>query len=287
MHVPLFETPSDTEVSAVRRSHLIAISSVERGKMADGNKPHSAVVAEQFGSRANAYVTSAVHAAGEDLDHLAAAVGTRPAARVLDLGCGGGHVAFRLAADVGQVIAYDLSAEMLQAVAAEAGKRCLRNIATERGMAERLPFADESFDVVASRYSAHHWRDLRACLKEARRVLKRSGIAVFMDVVAPSAALADTYLQAVELLRDPSHVRDYSVEEWLRAAGEAGFSPGVVTRRRLLLEFSPWVRRIGTPDDLVAAIRSLQARMAGEVVEYFEIREDGSFTVDTMTLEAT
>ena len=251
------------------------------------NKPHETLVGEQFGARAEAYVSSAVHAGGEDLEQLAAIAGARPAARLLDLGCGGGHVGFRLARLVGQVVAYDLSPDMLWAVAAEAAKRGLGNIVTEQGMAERLPFADGSFDMVASRYSAHHWRDLAACLAEARRVLKVGGLAVFMDVVAPASALADTYLQTVELLRDPSHVRDYSVEEWLRAVTAAGFSPGTVTRRRLPLQFSSWVARMRTSEVHIRAIRSLQAQMADQVVNHFDIRADGSFTVDTMTLEAT
>jgi SAM-dependent methyltransferase len=251
------------------------------------NKSHDTVVKNQFSPRAEAYVTSAVHAQGEDLEHLAALVGVRPKARMLDLGCGGGHVAFRLAPYADQVTACDISEGMLRTVAAEAEKRGLCNIVTRQGAAQSLPFADETFDVVASRYSAHHWRDLPGCLRQARRVLKEGGLAVFMDTVAPDAALMDTYLQAIELLRDPSHVRDYSVGEWLRAAEEAGFQPRAVARRRVRLDFSSWVARMRTPDLHVQAIRSLLALMPEEVVEHFEVTEDGSFTVDTMTLEAT
>ncbi|HLN23313.1 MAG TPA: class I SAM-dependent methyltransferase [Patescibacteria group bacterium] len=250
------------------------------------NKSHASVVRDQFGVRADAYVTSAVHAQGEDLQQLAVIIGARPTARVLDLGCGGGHVAFRLAPQVGQVVAYDLSTDMLRAVTAEAGKRGLGNIVTECGMAETLPFADASFDVVASRYSAHHWRDLAAGLKEARRVLKKGGVAVFMDVISPGAALTDTYLQAVELLRDPSHVRDYSLDEWRHAATAAGFVPGEATCRRLPLDFTSWIQRMATPDNHAQVIRSLQARMGDEVARHFAIQADGSFTVDTMTLVA-
>lgn len=250
------------------------------------NRSHETLVRAQFGARTDAYVASPVHATGEDLDQLAQAVGARPAARVLDLGCGGGHVAFRLAPLVGRVAALDMSAHMLEAVAAEAARRGLGNIATEHGTAESLPFADRSFDVVASRYSAHHWRDLPACLREARRVLKPGGLAVFMDTVAPGEALADTHLQAVELLRDPSHVRDYSVAQWVRALEEAGFTPGEPVLRRVRLEFSSWIERMRTPEVNVRAIRSLLAGAPGEVARHFGIEADGSFTVDAMTLEA-
>ena len=70
---------------------------------------HARHVVDQFGSQAAAYVTSAVHAAGADLDRIGAVIQARPGARVLDLGCGGGHVAFTAAAAGAVVTAYDLS----------------------------------------------------------------------------------------------------------------------------------------------------------------------------------
>jgi SAM-dependent methyltransferase len=250
------------------------------------SKTQEALVAGQFGPRAAAYVSSAVHARGEDLLQLVEMVKGRSGARVLDLGCGGGHVSFNVAPEVGEVVAYDLSEEMLAAVAAEARRRGLANIRIERGAVEQLPFPDQSFDVVATRYSAHHWGDLQAALREARRVLKPGGRAVFMDSITPGRPLLDTFLQSIELLRDPSHVRNYSRAEWQQAVVDAGFELGGLTQRRLPLAFGAWVERMGTPELHVRAIRSLQARMSAEVTAHFEIREDGSFTLDTMALEA-
>lgn len=242
------------------------------------------LVARQFGPQAQAYVTSAVHASGADLDALAALLEGHAAARLLDLGCGGGHVSFVAAPRVAQVTAYDLSPAMLAAVSAEAGKRGLSNIVTVQGAAEALPFEDASFDVVVSRYSAHHWRDLAAGLRHARRVLKPGGRAVFMDVTAPEHPLLDSFLQTIEMLRDPSHVRDYRPSEWVRAAEEAGFLVEGATDRRLRLEFGPWVTRIATPPVHVAAIRSLEEGASAEVREHFAVEADGTFTLDTLSL---
>lgn len=242
------------------------------------------LVARQFGPQAEAYVQSAVHAKGADLEDLATLVAGRGAARVLDLGCGGGHVSFTVAPHVAEVVAYDLSGEMLRAVAAEATRRGLANIVPVQGVAEDMPFPQGSFDFVVSRYSAHHWRHLPTALAHTRNVLKRGGRAVFMDVIAPANPLLDTFLQSVEVLRDPSHVRDYSVAEWSRAARAEGFQVQSVAERRLRLEFGPWVTRIATPDLHVAAIRSLQQMAPEEVRAHFEIEADGTFTLDTMTL---
>jgi ubiquinone/menaquinone biosynthesis C-methylase UbiE len=248
---------------------------------------HSHLVTAQFGPRAAAYVTSQVHATGADLDQLAElAKAGAPNARALDLGCGGGHAGFHVAPHVGQMVAYDMSVDMLNAVSHAAADRGLGNIVTRQGVAEDLPFPDGAFDLVVSRFSAHHWNDLEAGLAEARRVLRDNGRAVFIDVVAPPSPLCDTHLQTIELLRDTSHVRNYSAAAWLKALTEAGFVTGAKTARRLRLEFSSWVTRMRTPDLNAAAIRALQAGMPREVTDYLELEDDGSFSIDTLTIEA-
>lgn len=244
------------------------------------------LVTKQFSPRAAAYVASAVHANGEDLAELAAFVRTHQFARALDLGCGGGHASFAIAAHVGEVTAYDLSADMLSAVAQEARKRGIANLLTREGAVEALPFADASFDFVVTRFSAHHWRDVPCALAEARRVLKPDGFAMVFDVVAPDAPLLDTFLQTVEMLRDPSHVRDYSIREWNALLKAAGFSPAPPTRRRLRLDFTSWIARMQTPRIQADAIRALEAQMSEEVVAHFEIEADGSFTIDTASFVA-
>jgi SAM-dependent methyltransferase len=250
------------------------------------DQTHETLVTRQFGPRAAAYVASATHAQGEDLTQLAAIVKARPGARVLDLGCGGGHVGFHAAPHAAEVVAYDLSDEMLGAVSHAARERGLGNIVTHQGAVEALPFPDGSFDVVLSRYSAHHWNDLQAGLREARRVLKPDGRAGFTDSASPGTPLLDSFLQCIELLRDPSHIRSYSIADWMQAIAHAGFAPTGITPRRVHLDFASWIERIGTPDSHARAIRSLQGRMSQEVRRHFEIAPDGSFMLDTVTIEA-
>ena len=65
---------------------------------------HNAVVLDQYNTRASAYVNSAVHAAGEDLDLIAQIVANQRGAVALDVGCGGGHLTYRLAPLVSEVV---------------------------------------------------------------------------------------------------------------------------------------------------------------------------------------
>ncbi len=249
-------------------------------------RSHEALVGDQFGARAGAYLTSVVHATGADLARLAAIARERSAARVLDLGCGGGHVTFAVAPHVREVVAYDLSPEMLDVVARAARERGFPNVTTQQGVAERLPFVDASFDMVMSRYSAHHWRDFAAGLAEAARVLAPGGIAAFVDSVSPGTPLADTFMQAIELLRDPSHVRSYSGAEWEAGLARAGLVVRETRRHRVRLVFKTWVERMATPQVQVEAIRALQAAMSASVLRRFATEPDGSFTIDVAAFEA-
>lgn len=247
---------------------------------------HHDHINKQFSSQAGAYLTSAVHAAGRDLQQLTQRLAALPHAEVLDLGCGAGHASFAAASQVAQVTAYDLSASMLEVVARAAQEKGLHNITTQQGYAEHLPFNDERFDVVISRYSAHHWHDVGQALREAKRVLKPGGVVIIMDVMSPGHPVRDIWLQTVEALRDTSHVRNYASGEWLALANEAGFITDGLTTDRLPLEFSSWIARMRTPQPLSDAIRLYQESASQEVKNYFELQDDGSFTSDTIMFEA-
>lgn len=244
------------------------------------------LVAEQFGARAAAYLNSPVHAQGPDLARLVELAQASHPVRALDIGCGGGHVTYALAPLAEAVTACDLSPEMLETVSAESTRRGLANVSTAKGCAEALPFAVASFDFLASRYSAHHWSDFAAGLREARRVARPGATAVFMDVLGADRPDIDTWLQSLELLRDPSHVRDYSLSQWSRELAAAGFQVARVTTFRLPLDFTAWVGRMRPSATAVAALRELQIRMPAAVARHMDLSADGGFTLDCLICEA-
>ncbi len=241
----------------------------------------------QFGARAAQYLTSPVHAMGADLERLAMlASGVKPA-RALDVGCGAGHAGFALVrGGVRRGTAYDPSSSMLAVVAQEAAARGAAAIETCVGPAEALPFENGAFDLIVTRYSAHHWANLPQALAECSRVTSPGGRLVVIDVIAPETPLLDTSLQVLEFLRDASHVRNYRVSEWTAMHRAAGFTEPTVTSWKLPLDFKSWIARIGTPPARLAALETVFAELPSEVREYFQIAPDHSFVSDSAWMEA-
>jgi SAM-dependent methyltransferase len=234
-------------------------------------------VQEQFGAAAAGYAVSPVHVGGPDLDAMVAASGLgdgRDGVRLLDVGTGAGHTAFAFAPRVAHVEAFDITQEMLDQVARGARDRGLANIDCRLGDAEALPYPKASFDVVTCRLCAHHFDDVPAFVREAARVLRPGGLFLLVDSLASEDALEDTFFNAFELLRDPSHVRNYSRSQWQAMLGHAGFDSEVLGRWMLDQPFEDWVERIGTPPTGVAHLRFLFENAHDELRREFDIVTD-------------
>ncbi|CAG8998966.1 MAG: putative methyltransferase YcgJ [Candidatus Celerinatantimonas neptuna] len=242
---------------------------------------HNDLIQSQFNSQAEAYLNSAVHAKGADLQKLAALVGQNTRARVLDMGCGGGHVSFQLAPHVAEMVAFDLSQSMLDVVRDESNRRGL-NISTQQGSVESLPFPDDSFDYVVTRYSAHHWIDWQKAICECRRVLKPGGTFVVIDIISSDHPLLDSWLQTIEVIRDPSHVRDFSVSQWAHGLSMAGFNVVSGEQFPVFLEFKSWIERMQTPPEHIATLYSLMQLASNMVRDYFKMTDEGNFTLQSM-----
>ncbi|MEP7032244.1 MAG: methyltransferase domain-containing protein, partial [Pseudolabrys sp.] len=212
------------------------------------------LVQEQFGKTAAHYLTSKPHALGKSLERLVDLTKPQKNWRVLDVATGGGHVAYVFAPHVERVWATDITQEMLDQVKAEASKRGLTNVRTTYAKAEALPFEDDSFDLVTCRIAPHHFDSIPEFIAEVHRVLKPTGQFALVDNVVPAGAVGD-YINAFERLRDPSHLRAWTMDEWRDALKAKGFAIGHEEQIYKQMEFKSWAQRYD--DTMKALLRAM------------------------------
>jgi SAM-dependent methyltransferase len=194
------------------------------------------VVSDVWTQRADAYRSAADQAAGDDLD-LVVRWCAEAGETALDVATGGGHVARRLREAGMQVTTLDPAPGMQPDVVARA---------------EHVPFADSSFDVVVSRIAPHHFEDVRAAVREMARVAGRA-------VVVEDTLFADDTVELAERLRDPTHIRSYSEDEWRGLLGGAGLEVDAVARFEKRRPVETWLARTECEGEEAERVRSLLA----------------------------
>ena len=190
-----------------------------------------------WSDRAEAYRESPGHAAGADLDFLLEACEPGDGVKILDVATGGGHVARRLRDEGCEVVTVDSSPGMRPDVVSRA---------------EHLPFADGSFDVVVSRIAPHHFEDVRAAIAEMARVSNRL-------VVVEDTLFSSERHEEAERLRDPTHVRNYTEDEWRSFFEEAGLEVEQIEPFEKTHELEAWLARTGCSGEDAERVKELLA----------------------------
>jgi SAM-dependent methyltransferase len=189
-------------------------------------------VTDTWSERADLYRESEAHREGEDLDLI---VEWAEGKNALDVATGGGHVARRLSEAGFEVTTLDPAPGMGATVVAPA---------------EDIPFADGSFDVVACRVAAHHFADVTKAVGEMARVSR--GLVLMAD----NLFLGETVEEA-EKLRDPTHVRCYSEDEWRELFAGAGLTVDDMRSFEKRIELEPWLARAGCEGDEAIRVQAL------------------------------
>jgi SAM-dependent methyltransferase len=233
-----------------------------------------------FGAAAGAYTTSAGHADAEALARVVAVAEAHGTDVALDIATGAGHTALALAAVVARVVAFDITAEMLAETERNAALRGLTNVTVSLGAAEALPFGEGEFDIVTVRTAPHHFADIRRAVGEMARVVKRGGRVVVVDTTVPEDDALDREINEIEVLRDPTHVRNYRVSEWRAMLEGAGLvvrheSVDRVTERGGRMDFETWLERIGTAPEAREILRGKFRGASPALVEALDIAVEG------------
>lgn len=226
-------------------------------------------VKSTFSKYADAYATSQTHATGSDLAALVSWLDPKTNDVVLDLATGGGHVVKSLAPHVSLLYATDLTKEMLQNTSSYLTQ--FPNVQFVVADAENIPFLDNTFTIVTCRIAAHHFPHPEAFIQEAVRVLKPGGRFLFIDNAAPDDKVLAEFMNTFEEMRDPSHAKALSIEQWKELLKRNGLAPVKEETSKKTLPFSPWVNRtLEDPAQIEAVIQFFNAASPA-ARDYFDI----------------
>ncbi|MGD0295514.1 MAG: methyltransferase domain-containing protein [Bryobacteraceae bacterium] len=199
---------------------------------------HREQILDQFTRQAVPFSTAPAIRDQVALNRIVELAGAGPEDTVLDVACGPGLLVCAFARVVRHATGIDLTPAMLDQARALAQQQGLQNVTWRQGDVLPLPYADGEFSIVSARFAFHHFLDPLAVLKEMRRV---GGRIVVADS-APARGKAGAF-NAVERLRDPSHVRAMPVEELRELFASAGLSEPRVESYRLEGELEDLLRR--------------------------------------------
>ena len=195
--------------------------------------------------------------------------------RILEVAAGTCAFGRTLAPLAGWITELDATSAMLDAGRAENEKAGIRNADYVTAAAESLPFADGSFDAAVCRLAFHHFTSPEPVFSEMRRVVRPGGQLVIADMLArdePLRAAADRY----ETLRDPSHVRCLSADEFLALAERFGMETAHRSVTDIPVKLDDWMALTRVPSALRAEIAAaMRADMEGSEKTGFSPFQDG------------
>ncbi|MFW9991434.1 MAG: class I SAM-dependent methyltransferase [Candidatus Odinarchaeota archaeon] len=237
---------------------------------------------EQFGREATKYASSKVHSDKEDLEWALHFIDPGSNWLVLDIATGAGHLALNLAPVVDRVIASDLTREMLTQAKKLASERNLNNIQTQFIDVHNIPYPDNTFDLVASRIAPHHFYDMEKAIREMVRVTKVNSFLFIQDTVCPEDKESADFINYLEKLRDPSHVRTLSKSRWEALLEKTGCQVIKSATRYKTWSLDCWTERMSTPIAVVHEIVRLLEQNYGKYRETVRIERAENYDVNEL-----
>jgi ubiquinone/menaquinone biosynthesis C-methylase UbiE len=183
-------------------------------------KDFKRLVVDQFTQQATPFRQFA-EMPGRPREMVLAATKIGPEDTVLDVACGPGVMTCDLAEVARHATGIDITPAMIEQAKKVQKDKGLTNVTWCIGAVPPLPFDDDAFSLVVTRYSFHHFVDPLVVLNEMVRVCKPSGRIVVVDVFMTTPEQADAY-NHLEMLRDPSHLRALLLDELIELFVQAG-----------------------------------------------------------------
>ena len=226
---------------------------------------------KQFTRQAKLYAKSPLFSSGLSLKLLSSLLQEKKFFMGLDIGTGAGFTAFEISKNSREVIAIDISEGMLEEAESIKREREIDNVTFKIGRAENIESPDESFDLITCRTAAHHFFDIEKSMKEIHRTLKKSGSVYIIDTITSDQKSLNEWHQKIESLRDPSHVKNYSLIEWRSLIRNSDLELKNIFQTRVNMEIEDWMERSGTIERKKSILRNHFKRSSKKVKQFFGI----------------
>ena len=238
------------------------------------NPSHTELILDQFTRQASPFANAPAIRSQEALHRIVSMSGAGPDDTVLDVACGPGLLVCAFAKVVRHATGIDVTPAMLEQARIEQQQSGVDNVTWQLGNVPPLPFPDQSFSVVTSRFALHHIPDPLPVVKEMRRVCRKGGRVVVADS-APAVSKA-TAFNAMEKSRDPSHARAMPVEELRNLFRSAGLSEPREEFYRLEGELEGLLERsFPNPGDDARIRKMFEDSLADDELDMATVRRNG------------
>lgn len=241
--------------------------------------PHISKVRDKFGTIARGYQHG--QARRLTIPLIAKLTAPHQGDRVLDVATGTGAVLLGLVSRVRTVVGMDVARPMLDAAIDDFAESNQAKPILIIGDACRMPFADQSFDLVTCSRALHHITDPPLVLGEIARVMKPQGRLLILDNLTYEELDLASEHNRLESLRDSSHARTLPLSELLNIISQAGLDVQSVLVDEFLRSVPVWLDDAGTDAATVChLLEDLWARYVAAdqfVLQHFQRMADGEW----------
>lgn len=179
---------------------------------------HEAEIVDQFSRQAIPFACVPGHR--DAMEVLVELSEVAPWDNVLDVACGPGMLACEFARHAGHVTGIDITPAMIDQARERQREQGLENLDWLVCKAVPLPYPDNLFSLVITRYSFHHFLSPEKGLSEMIRVCRPGGRVLVADV-SIAQEKSEAY-DRLEIMRDPSHVHALTDKEFAELFRNSG-----------------------------------------------------------------
>ncbi|MCJ7500158.1 methyltransferase domain-containing protein [bacterium] len=238
-----------------------------------------------FSRSADRYLISDDHQSGSDLDVIRQMASLQSPSLTVDVATGAGHALAAAGPFSKFCVAVDLTMEMLQVTREHLSGAGLENVQFIQSAADHLPLANSTASLLLCRIAPHHFASIPGFLDEVVRVLEPEGRCVIIDSIVPEEADKDRFINEIERLRDPSHMRSHTLRQWLKLFEKTGLQTISVELFERTHLFQKWAKRTGLDEVGIRAVEERFQQASLDIQEKFKVQLDDEGKVDSYTDE--